>query len=732
MLKKILLVFILCIIALKDQAQFLDKEFYLVDSIEKTATNKNDFILLDANLKLYKTAKSDTFKLNLLYEIIESSNDENIWTKYNRLMYRMASSLAAKETDPFLKNKYLSKKATAINNYGYYIQNYTDNLSGSLNYYKEAAKIQEEIGDKLNLAVTSNNIANVLYDKGKILEAIDIYHKTIKIHEELKNNIGLTPLLNNLGEVYLFLGDTTKAYVYIKRALSTAIESGDKRIIAQEFQNMGILTNNRGQKNYAFVCLKKALALREEIGDIPGVCKSKINIAVLYMIEKNYTLAQQYMDEVGLLAPKTDNTQVQALYHSAKGQLYSSLHDEKASIFEFEKALKLTRGVGSLQDEMKIITNLIVLYFNVGDKSKELEMHRRQHQINRFVNGSELKRDAMRKDYEFEYAKKEQEFKIEQALKDEKVREEKQKQKIITFAISFILLLTLIFSFFIFKSFKTTKQKNVIISNQKQEVEDQKHLVEEKQKEIVDSINYAKRIQNALLADKEVMAKNLKNYFILFKPKDIISGDFYWTSSVKTEKTDLFFIAVCDSTGHGVPGAFMSLLNTNFLNEAINEKNIYEPHKVFNYVRKRLITSISKEDQKDGFDGILLCMDKLTNTISYAAANNAPILINLKQEIIKLDFDKMPVGKGEKESEFNLYKIDCKKTERLYLYTDGFADQFGGPKGKKFKYKPLNDLLVSLNNVPLDKQAEILGQKFQEWKGDLEQVDDICIVGIEL
>lgn len=512
MLKRILFVFILCTIALKDQAQFLDKTFYLVDSIQKTATNTNDFILLDSNLKLYKTANSDTFKLNLLHEIVESSNDENIWTKYNRLMYQMASSLATKEKDPFLKNKYLSKKATAINNYGYYIQNYTSNLNSSLDFYKEAAKIQEEIGDKINLAITNNNIANVLYDKGRILESIDIYHKTIKIHEELKNNIGLTPLLNNLGEVYLFLGDTAKAYLYIKRALSTAIESGDKRIIAQEFQNIGILTNNRGQKNYAFVCLKKALALREEIGDIPGVCKSKINIAVLYMIEKNYTLAQQYIDEVGALIGSTDNIQVKALYHSAKGQLYSSLHDYKTSIIEFEKAMKLTREVGSLQDEMKIITNLIVLYYNEGDKSKELEMHRRQHEINKLLNGSELRRDAVRKDYEFEYAKKEQEFKIEQAIKDEKARSEKRKQKFITIGISFILLLTLIFSFFIFKAFKLTKQKNIIISNQKQEVEEKKRLIEEKQKEIIESITYARRIQQSLLPTEKYIEKNLTKY----------------------------------------------------------------------------------------------------------------------------------------------------------------------------------------------------------------------------
>jgi tetratricopeptide (TPR) repeat protein len=512
MLKRILFVFILCSIALKDRAQFLDKKFYLVDSIEKKETNKNDFILIDSNLKIFNASNSDTLKLNLLSEIIENCNDENIWPRYNRLMYSTAEALAQKEQNTFLKNKFLSKKALAINNYGFYIQNYTSTPIRSLKLYNEAARIQEEIGDKTNLVVTNNNIANLYYANGKILESIDIYHKTIKLQEELKNINGLTPLLNNLGEVYLFLGDTNKAYFYIKRALSTAVQSGDKRIIAQEFQNIGILAYNRGQKNYAFVCLKKALALREEIGDLAGVCKSKMNLSVLYMVEKNYKVSQNYLNEVEPIATKTGNLQVQQLYHSGKGQLYSSLRDNKMAIIEFEKAIKLTRKIGSLQDEMKIITNLIVLYYNVGDNAKELEMRRRQYEINKLLNGSELRRNALRKDYEFEYAKKEQDFKIEQAIKDEKARSEKRKQKFVTVGISFILLLTLIFSFFIFKAFKLSKHKNVIISSQKQEVEEKKRLIEEKQKEIIESITYARRIQQSLLPTEKYIEKNLTKY----------------------------------------------------------------------------------------------------------------------------------------------------------------------------------------------------------------------------
>ncbi|MBK6986254.1 MAG: serine/threonine-protein phosphatase [Bacteroidetes bacterium] len=202
----------------------------------------------------------------------------------------------------------------------------------------------------------------------------------------------------------------------------------------------------------------------------------------------------------------------------------------------------------------------------------------------------------------------------------------------------------------------------------------------------------------------------------------------------QTEHNNKFYLAVCDSTGHGVPGAFMSLLNIGFLSEAIKEKNISLPNEIFNYVRKRLTESIGSDGQKDGMDAILICIEALTDNtkkITYAAANNEPILIK-NNSIIKLAKDKMPVGQGELIADFTLHTIDYKTGDTLYLYTDGYADQFGGPKGKKFKYKALNDLLESIHHLLMQEQHHQLNQTIANWMGDLEQVDDICIVGIRL
>jgi serine phosphatase RsbU (regulator of sigma subunit) len=206
-----------------------------------------------------------------------------------------------------------------------------------------------------------------------------------------------------------------------------------------------------------------------------------------------------------------------------------------------------------------------------------------------------------------------------------------------------------------------------------------------------------------------------------------VSGDFYWAC----ETRDNFFLAVCDSTGHGVPGAFMSLLNISFLNEAINEKSIHDPSKIFDHVRNRLIENISQDGAKDGMDGILVRIDRNKKEFHYVAANNAPLLVS-NREMQELPLDKMPVGMGDNLSGFSLHTFTYKTGDLLYLHTDGYADQFGGDKGKKFKTSNLKKLLLELSPQPMKEQHQVLADHFERWRGDLEQIDDVCVVGIRL
>jgi serine phosphatase RsbU (regulator of sigma subunit) len=234
------------------------------------------------------------------------------------------------------------------------------------------------------------------------------------------------------------------------------------------------------------------------------------------------------------------------------------------------------------------------------------------------------------------------------------------------------------------------------------------------------------------------MSSNTKNFFILFKPKDIVSGDFYYAQAHKPNghPNELFYICTADCTGHGVPGALMSMVGISRLNESILEKNIVHPNEILDNVRKGIIDSLnpegSEEESKDGMDCVLCAYDFKNSRLEFAAANNPLWLVRDKQ-VVEYKPDKMPVGKyGDEIKPFTLQSVDLREGDIVYTFTDGFADQFGGPKGKKFKYKQLQDILLENHQLPLDEQKDILNKKFEDWKGNLEQVDDVTIIGIKV
>lgn len=254
----------------------------------------------------------------------------------------------------------------------------------------------------------------------------------------------------------------------------------------------------------------------------------------------------------------------------------------------------------------------------------------------------------------------------------------------------------------------------------------QKALVKlaEKNKEITDSIYYARNIQQAMLTPTDFIDKHLPDNFILYKPKDIVSGDFYWAR----EDGEYFYLAVCDCTGHGVPGALMSALMTSYLNEAITEKSIYTPNEIMNFVRGRVVESTSNNGSHDGMDGAIMCLHKPTGHLTYASANSHVILIR-NNELTKLPKDKMHAGFSHKMDSFTLYESHIEKGDMFYFYSDGFRDLFGGPKGKKYSSRRFNQKLLMISHLDVKAQKRALEDSYISWKGDLEQVDDICVFG---
>ncbi|MCE9538210.1 MAG: SpoIIE family protein phosphatase [Bacteroidetes bacterium] len=318
------------------------------------------------------------------------------------------------------------------------------------------------------------------------------------------------------------------------------------------------------------------------------------------------------------------------------------------------------------------------------------------------------------------------------------------------FASCILIIIFCIYSYIKFREKKLTKEKVVLenkVEIRTKELKEEKIKVEEAHKEITDSIHYAKRIQRALLASDILLKKNLPEYFVLYKPKDIVSGDFYWAYKVDANNMSenvkqvratsvKFLIAAGDCTGHGVPGAFMSLLNISKLSETVNEKKIIGPDLILDHVRGEIIKALNPEgaevESKDGMDCVLCAFDFNTMELEFAAANN-PLWLIRNNELIEYKPDKIPVGiyHGELKP-FSLQTIHLLKNDIVYLFTDGYADQFGGEKGKKFKYQQLKELLLSNAHLSMQEQKKVLDDTIEKWKGNLEQVDDILIIGIKI
>ncbi|UKN01041.1 SpoIIE family protein phosphatase [Paracrocinitomix mangrovi] len=256
-----------------------------------------------------------------------------------------------------------------------------------------------------------------------------------------------------------------------------------------------------------------------------------------------------------------------------------------------------------------------------------------------------------------------------------------------------------------------------------------KDETEQRNKEVIDSIHYAQRIQTAILPDKQKFDSCIPDSFVLYKPKDIVAGDFYWM----VDLNDTILLAVADCTGHGVPGAMVSVVCHNSLNRSVREFGLTEPAKILEKTRELVIETLDEGNLKvsDGMDICLCSINKKTNMVQYAGANNSLYLLK-NEGIHEIKADKQPVGRHITTKPFTNHEIKLSKGDHLYMFTDGMADQFGGPKGKKFKYKQFKDLLVASSKNSVESQRQQINTAFESWRGNLEQIDDVCVVGVRV
>lgn len=692
-MKKIILYFLLLIVF---NTEYKSQSITNIDSLKEV---------------YYNNKKEDTLKLRQSRKICFYYSNNSIFDSVFKYAFN-SLAMAKKNKFPFWEASFHNVIGVTYWNKG--------NYKEAIKHYEKGLKCQEENNDSTLISTFYNNLGLAYWEQSNLPKALELYLRSLDIDSKQNYKKGMTSSYLNIGLIYSDMKDYKSALQNYFKSLVLCKELNDNDGLVNNYINIGQVYANIKNYQTSMHYDLMALELCKKTNDKSLLALIHNNIGNLHSIEKKDSLALSYFLIAYNYYKEIGNLSGLVLVLNNIGDAYINLKKTKVALVSLGEALLLEQELELINEESKTRALMAKAYENLGDYKNafyNLDLHKKLVDSTSTMKNANLI-NQMQKTHEIK--QKETELNL-QKEKELAIKEaEKQKQTYVTIGIIVILALTVIFSFFLYKRFKLT-------NSQKQIIEKQKHLVEEKQKEIVDSITYAKRIQNTLLANKEMMDVNLPENFVLFKPKDIVSGDFYWI----TESNKYFYLAVCDSTGHGVPGAFMSLLNIGFLSEAINEKDISNPNEVFNYARKRLVNSISKDGQQDGFDGILLRFNSESQKYSYAAANNSPVIIS-NGILTELAADKMPVGKGERNETFVMHEINAQKGDMLYLYTDGFADQFGGPKGKKFKYKQLNDLLLTNASKPLHEQKQILDEVFEKWRGNLEQIDDVCIIGIRI
>ena len=554
------------------------------------------------------------------------------------------------------------------------------------NHYFKSIKTLENIKEKGELGQSYNELAKLYRKTRKLNLAKENYDKALQIFVVLNDSSNISMINNESGVVYEYEGDYKEALKRYNLSLHISENSKDKVAIAYALNNIAGVYSILNKYDDAQAYLLKALTIRKALKDSFASAVNYSDLASNCILKHDFKNGLRYIDSSNAIAVKLKYLELRSQNYFLLSKAYENNHDIVQAYRAYQTYISLKDSVFNRESE----SQLNELNTKYQTEKKDLELAKNKVEI---VN-------------------------------------ERNKRYITYGALAFFIIVCSI-SIWAFiqkrKNSRLLQSKNQLLESANKKISHQKEELSEKQKEIIDSINYARKIQNALLASEKILMEHLLNYFILFKPKDIVSGDFTWA----TIKDNYFYIACCDSTGHGVPGAFMSLLNIGFLSEAIKERNILEPGKIFDYVRSRLVETIGNDDQKDGFDGILVCLEINTKKMTYAAANNSPLIIRNK-ELIYLPGNKMPVGEGIKKELFDTFSLDYRKDDLLYLFTDGYPDQFGGLKGKKFKYKQLEELLLNNSSLSLESQKNQLLTTFENWKGDLEQVDDVCIIGITL
>lgn len=698
--------------------------FLLLSPFSKSNTSyfiegKNNFVL-DSLTKVASQSKDETKRIdanNHLGSYYESISNYDLALKHLYTSEKLNSG------------QYPEKSIYCYNYLGYIFWHKSD-YKKALYYHRKALSIAQEknIKDNQN-AYTYLMLGSDYYDLGDYKKTSKYYFQSLKLYEKLNDKVGRIMINNRLSKLYLKLKDYKRSKLHALKAQEINLSINyvrEKAISYNCLGNVYIELNETGNALYYF---KKTLLYFEKSGDIIGQAIACINLGDTHFQHYKKHKGEFNLDEAFNYYQKS--YRLNSIVTNKFGMIYGLMgiaeieaerKQQENALQNYLNALALSESINAKYEQTTIYYKIHLLYDQIGQVNKSHSYLKKFVDLKSMMENDEQTKALIRQESKYELSKKIDEKNAELS-RNRMIEKERSRSK--NNIIVSIVIIMLVLAYTVYNSIKKLRtiqlQNNLISSiNTKLKVQTT---------EITDSITYARRIQDAILPSENFLKNQLVENFILYQPKDIIAGDFYWMEIIDEK----IFVAVADCTGHGVPGAIVSVICSNALNRSVLEFKISDPGEILNKTRELVLDAFSKSDQNvtDGMDISLICLNPETRHLLWAGANIPLWYINNK-ELHELTPTKQPIGNFENPTSFLTHSLVLDKGDVLYLFSDGYADQFGGEKGKKFKSRPLKNLLLENAYLSMEEQKRVLEKTLHEWKGNLEQVDDICFMGLRI
>ncbi len=644
-----------------------------------------------------------------------------------------------------------TRKGSILRLHGNYIEAlklFTEVLS----YYKAQGNIKGQ-------ASVENQLGAVYRLQGKYPKALEYYFNSLKLYQTIGGKKGESSTLNNIGIVYEYQNNFDKALDYYNQSLKIEQQLNNEEGIGLSYLNIGGVYLKKNDFNQALDFYLKALVIAKKGNDLDAIGVIYNEVGIIQLKKHNYQDAKYYLDQALSTFQKIGSKFRLAECEVYFGHYYTDLKDYADAIKHFEIAAKIARETGSMEIYTQTQHQLSNLYEKVDNPGKALAYYKIFITSRDSLFSKENTEKSIQSEMLYKFEKEQEAIRIEQAKKDAIAEEKAQRQTTTRNFLIAILALSIILIGIIYIAYRNKRNDNLTLKRQREEIlekneeliqqqeeiltqrdqieekntilEKSKQIIAEKNERIISSIEYAQTIQQAILPDEEILNCKQLEHFVLYLPKDIVSGDFYWFNKID----NIVFAAVVDCTGHGVPGSFMSLIGNTLLNQIINEWQTTDPALVLEYLNQKVRKALRQDEQHSkshvSMDVCLVKIDLSRQMVTFAGARR-PLYIIQNGKFEKLPGDIRSVGGVQRETKKDFTNHEFAFTESTYLYltTDGYIDQMN-PEGRKLGFNKLSSLLLENHTKPMEVQKQILIESLEDQSQGGEQIDDICILGLK-